>query len=233
MAVLSPFDEEDIESDAFKEDPMFAYTAVLDERNLSFDLYAPSPKSGEEDIPKEQGPLQIHPLRRSEACPVEICNQLLDTDDVDDGGEIAIHPLLPDSTADDSNSEEVAKSGPQEQTSNETETPEEQDLEEILPDGPETHQEISKAVAARFGKQDKPGNLQHQKKKKKKDPVKGAKPGDRKDLGTPPCSGCDLYRHDNTHCYYLHKQLRPKGWEATKGKEDREPTGEGLFCQSQ
>ena len=33
------------------------------------------------------------------------------TDNVDDGGNITIHPLLLDSTADDLNSEEVAESG--------------------------------------------------------------------------------------------------------------------------
>ncbi|KAK3169608.1 hypothetical protein OEA41_008992 [Lepraria neglecta] len=56
--------------------------------------------------------------------------------------------------------------------------------------------------------------------KKKKDTVKDAKPGDRKDLGTPPCSCYGLYRYGNTHCYYLYKYLRLKEWEVAKGRED-------------
>ncbi|KAK3170194.1 hypothetical protein OEA41_009580 [Lepraria neglecta] len=82
IAVLSPFDEEDVESDAFKEDAIFAYTAVLDERNLSFGLHAPLPKSGEEDIPKEQDLLQIHPRRQSESRPVKIRSQLPDSSSI-------------------------------------------------------------------------------------------------------------------------------------------------------
>ena len=80
-------------------------------------------------------------------------------------------------------------------------------------------EETSKAMAARFGKQDKPEKPQHQR-KNKKDTAKDTKPGDRKDVGTPPCSCCKSHRHGDTHCYYLHKHLRPEGWEATKGKED-------------
>ena len=243
MAVLSPLDKDDVESDVFEE-TIFTYTAVLDERNLSFDIHTPSPESSEQDIPKEQGPLQIHPLKLPEAYPVNICNQLLDSssvhmastillthkdasdcstdnigdspDNVDDGGDIVIHPLLPDSTANELSLEEFAKLGPPEQTSNETETSEVQDPEEILPNRPKTHQEISKAIAARIGKQDKPEKLQHQKKKKKKkkkDPTKDAKPGDRKDLGTPPCSGCDSYRHGDIQCYSPHKLYKPSTCE--------------------
>ena len=44
------------------------------------------------------------------------------TDNVDNRGNITIHLLLPDSTADDPNSEEVTELGLPEQTLNKTET---------------------------------------------------------------------------------------------------------------
>ncbi|KAK3171942.1 hypothetical protein OEA41_004026 [Lepraria neglecta] len=82
IAVLSPFNEEDVESNIFQKETIFTRTAVLDKRNLSFDIYTPLPKSSEEDVPKGQGLLQIHPLRQSESCSVKICNQMPDSSSV-------------------------------------------------------------------------------------------------------------------------------------------------------
>ena len=81
-----------------------------------------------------------------------------------------------------------------------------------------TQEDTSKAMAARFGKQDKQDKPQF---KKKKDSAKDTKTTGQKDRhGNPPCGHCHSRTHGDTHCFLLHPELRPKDWVPAVGKED-------------